>query len=89
MKKEVNIFVCSECGHTSTKWLGRCPECGLWNSFSEQVQSSKRKGSEKSIQKESLLISMEDVVIDKGFRFTSNISEFDRVLGGCMEDPFS
>jgi DNA repair protein RadA/Sms len=84
MKKEVSIFVCSECGHTSTKWLGRCPDCGSWNSFSEQVQSPKRKGSEKNIQKESQLISMEDVHIDKGFRFTSNISEFDRVLGGSI-----
>ena len=55
--------------------VGRCPDCGSWNSFSEQVQSPKRKGSEKNIQNESQLISLEDVVIDKGFRFESNISE--------------
>lgn len=84
MKKEAIIFVCSECGHTSSKWLGRCPDCGSWNSFFEQQQSPKRKGSDKSTEKKSQLISMENVVIDKGFKFTSNISEFDRVLGGSI-----
>ncbi len=84
MKKDTSVFVCSECEHTSSKWLGRCPECGSWNTFFEQQQTPKRKGILTGEQKRVELVSMEDVVIDKGFKFTSNISEFDRVLGGSI-----
>ena len=36
MAKNKTIFVCSECGNESSKWLGKCPACQAWNSFYEQ-----------------------------------------------------
>ena len=37
MAKDKSLFVCSECGGTSPKWLGKCPSCGAWNTLVEQV----------------------------------------------------
>ena len=34
--KAKTVFVCNECGYESTKWLGKCPACGEWNSFFEE-----------------------------------------------------
>ena len=31
-----SVFVCNSCGHESSKWLGKCPACGAWNSFFEE-----------------------------------------------------
>ncbi len=85
MKKESIVFVCNECGHSENKWLGRCPACGSWNSFEEQVAPSKKKNIQvKSDQKVAQLVSLSEIKINKGFRFESNISEFDRVLGGSI-----
>ncbi len=83
MKKDARVFICSECGHSQSKWLGRCPECGSWNSFNEEQSVHKSKNGERP-KKDSQLIPMKEIIIDKGFKFISNISEFDRVLGGSI-----
>src|SRR5829696_757973 len=36
------LFICSNCGHTEPKWLGRCPDCGEWSTFVEEVQEAKK-----------------------------------------------
>ena len=36
------LFVCSNCGHTEPKWLGRCPDCGEWSTFVEEVREDKK-----------------------------------------------
>jgi DNA repair protein RadA/Sms len=85
MKKESLVFVCNECGHSESKWLGRCPSCGSWNSFEEQIVAAKKKnGQSSSTKKTSQLVTLSEIKINKGFRFESNISEFDRVLGGSI-----
>ena len=44
--KNKTIFVCSECGNESTKWLGKCPACNSWNTFYEQkIVESKSGGA--------------------------------------------
>ena len=46
MSKTKIIFQCKSCGHTSTKWTGKCIECGEWNTISEQIlQPSKKEDS--------------------------------------------
>lgn len=79
MSKEVTTgFVCSECGYTSTKWLGRCPQCGMWNTFTEEKAIRTHKtGTE--VARSSVLSA---VPYEAEFRFESGISELDRVLGG-------
>ena len=49
MKNGKISFVCRECGHTSMKWLGRCPECSEWNSFDEvELRDSTAKRERKT-----------------------------------------
>ncbi|MDD4007323.1 MAG: ATPase domain-containing protein, partial [Sphaerochaetaceae bacterium] len=82
--KESQVFVCGNCGYQSPKWLGRCPECGSWNSFSEETVSAAKKGSSSvpTPNDSEEAKSLSDVVIEPEFRFKTGIEEFDRVIGG-------
>lgn len=80
MSKEDIRFVCSECGYSSSKWLGRCPDCGAWNSFSEEKVQKQTSKTAKTVAASSMLLS--EVPYESEFRFKSGISEMDRVLGG-------
>jgi DNA repair protein RadA/Sms len=71
-------YSCSECGYTSTKWMGRCPACGQWNTFVEEVEDKHAKKVTGDVR--STVLS--GIPMEKQFRFESGISEFDRVLGG-------
>lgn len=71
-------YSCSECGYTSTKWMGRCPACGQWNTFVEEVEDKHAKKATGDVK--STVLS--GIPMEKQFRFESGISEFDRVLGG-------
>lgn len=71
-------YSCSECGYTSTKWMGRCPACGQWNTFVEEVEDKHAKKAVGDVK--STVLS--GIPMEKQFRFESGISEFDRVLGG-------
>jgi DNA repair protein RadA/Sms len=77
MAKEKNYYYCSSCGYKSTKWQGKCPECGEWNSFSDEIkQSSNINLSEATVMK------LEDIKLGENYRYTTGVEEFDRVLGG-------
>ena len=71
-------YSCSECGYTSTKWMGRCPACGQWNTFVEEVEDKHAKKASGGVK--STVLS--GIPMEKQFRFESGIGEFDRVLGG-------
>jgi len=71
-------YSCSECGYTSTKWMGRCPACGQWNTFVEEAEDKHAKKISGDVK--STVLS--GIPMEKQFRFESGISEFDRVLGG-------
>ena len=80
-KQRTFVFKCSSCGHEEPKWLGRCPECGEWNTLAETpvsaVSGVRRKPGEPST---SLPLSSVDPM--EGTRIKSGIAELDRVLGG-------
>ena len=79
--KEKKYYVCSECGYKTTKWTGRCPQCGNWNTFVE------KKEDKKSVKKEideSKIVSLFNIKNEKEIRFSTGIEEFDRVLGGGL-----
>jgi DNA repair protein RadA/Sms len=78
--KNKNYFQCIECGHREPRWLGRCPECGSWNSLQEKQQTAlKKKGSSDLVQAP---VPLDSIEIQEGLRFDSGISEVNRVLGG-------
>src|SRR3972149_1371976 len=84
--KSTTMFVCQECGYETPKFLGRCPECGLWNTLKEfKIQGSKLKSSVSASSlnpKPEPLQLISEVSSQKKDRISTGISEMDTVLGG-------
>ncbi len=80
MKKASTVFHCSNCGHNEPKWLGRCPECGQWNTFKEQSLVNGKSRADSKGETYSIPISSIDPA--SGTRIPSGSAELDRVLGG-------
>ncbi len=83
MAKATSIYTCQQCGYQSPNFLGKCPECGTWNSLVEQVvraQGSVARG--KNMAGTSQVIQLKDVDKAKYQRVLSGFEEVDRVLGG-------
>ena len=83
MPKIKSHFSCQSCGYQSTKWMGRCPECGEWNTFVEEREDAEDKtrwSGEKSGAVKPIPISEIESCYEK--KLISGIAEFDRVLGG-------
>jgi DNA repair protein RadA/Sms len=86
-KQKAFIFRCSACGHEEPKWLGRCPECGEWNTLIETMAAAgsrqpgglSRGGRSSPIPQSMPLASVDP---QEGSRIGSGIPELDRVLGG-------
>ncbi|RKL63724.1 DNA repair protein RadA [Thermoanaerobacteraceae bacterium SP2] len=76
--KEKKRFVCQQCGSVALKWMGRCPECGSWNSIVEEIIHPVEKTA--SCSKKPQL--MDEVIYSEEERTTTYIKELDRVLGG-------
>ena len=80
--KTRTVFSCSHCGFQSPKWLGRCPDCGNWNSFAEENYAEPSSGNKErvSLYKEGPVL-LKDVIVKDEDRLKTNIRELDRVLG--------
>ena len=85
MSKQKTVYVCSQCGYETARWLGKCPDCGSWNTLTEQlaapaapeIRQLKRApgtGAEPMI--------IDDIPLDSMLRHSTGIGELDRVLGG-------
>ena len=79
---EKTVFICRECGYNSIKWLGKCPECGSWDSFDEELLK-KESGREKTraLNRSERLSEMK---IPNYIRTGTGMAELDRVLGGGL-----
>jgi len=75
-------FFCSNCGARSPKWLGRCPSCGEWNTYHEEVVVREKKGSTTISKTSSSPRKLADIESGVEKRISSGIGELDRVLGG-------
>jgi len=81
-KQKSIVFKCSSCGHEEPKWLGRCPECGEWNTFAETAVNNaniKRNDTRRALPQTFPLSTVDP---QEGTRIKSGIVELDRVLGG-------
>lgn len=85
-KSNKSVYGCQACGYQSPKWLGRCPECGQWDSFvEERIVSAKDAGPMRGIgatAQEPVPIDQVDLVDQE--RISTRIDELDRVLGGGL-----
>lgn len=88
MEKLKKIFVCSECGYETPKWMGKCPECGEWNTFIEDVRAEESASKQKTAglvigePEAETISSIAEVDVGEEFRYVTGIDELDRVLGG-------
>ena len=86
MAKQTTVFVCSECGATSPRWLGRCPSCGKFNTMAEEIVAPPAPAAAKAVKKSAYASSrakpLSQVEFQTYERTPSGISEFDNVIGG-------
>src|SRR2546425_5113644 len=74
-------YICQSCGYTSSKWLGRCPSCGEWNSFVEEVLGESRAAAPAP---PALPVAVTEVATMAEPRLATGLRELDRVLGGGL-----
>lgn len=94
MAKDKIAYVCSNCGQESTKWIGKCPNCGEWNTFKEikvagnattsSIISSERFGGDGKQSAEMRPIKLKDIPYEDYPRIDLNDKELNRVLGGGL-----
>ncbi len=83
MAKPKSSFVCNQCGAVSSKWLGQCPDCDAWNSYSEQLAAKSSRfagfaGAQSGVTR------LADVRGGEVARWPTRSAELDRVLGGGL-----
>ena len=86
MAKEKTIYVCTDCGGTSPKWLGKCPSCNAWNTLIESVAESNAptKNRFASLARTAEVATLGDIDAVDMARTPTGHEELDRVLGGGM-----
>ena len=75
------LYTCNNCGYQNSKWLGKCPSCDQWNTFIEesQISSNLHRVIKKDISE---IKTLNSININQTKRILSDISEFDRLMGG-------
>lgn len=90
MAKSKYIYTCNQCGYESTKWNGKCPSCGAWNSFEEDIADISPAGGRAAASQEAApdlsdsILELEDIGADSDVRYDTGIGELNRVLGGGL-----
>ena len=84
MAKKKILFECQHCGLTTPKWMGKCTNCGAWDSFVElnEHQQEVVKQTKSSLSSSAKALSINDIVEEEVYRFSSLDNELDNVLGG-------
>ncbi|MBP7185315.1 MAG: DNA repair protein RadA [Ruminococcus sp.] len=89
MAKSKYIYTCNQCGYESSKWNGKCPSCGAWNSFEEDVadispSASRSSSSRQTADLSESILELADIGTDDDVRYDTGIGELNRVLGGGL-----
>lgn len=84
MSKIKTVYQCQACGYTSPKWIGKCPDCGAWNSFAEERQDPKALKSSHLLASSAEAQPLSTISGAREKRIPVGIAELDRVLGGGL-----
>ncbi len=84
MAKVKSKWTCQSCGYETAGYLGKCPECGAWGSFVEEVQANVNTQNQPIVVSDLKPSVLSDIHIGEEVRVSTNISEFDRILGGGL-----
>lgn len=83
-----SVYVCTECGWESSKWVGKCQGCNQWNTMEEEIKNTTKASSNFSQKSEKIIgsysapVSMRNIDTKNEDRYKTGLKEFDRVLGG-------
>ncbi len=86
-QKSKSVYICSECGYETPRWLGQCPSCNEWNTLNEEIKTVVKETAKKT----SLLGSnrakaypLAEIKADTSHRYNTGLKELNRVLGGGL-----
>jgi DNA repair protein RadA/Sms len=82
MAKEKTVYTCTQCGGTSPKWLGRCPDCGAWNTLQEGLAEGASRHRFQALAKSQPAATLAEIEATEVDRTPTGLEELDRVLGG-------
>jgi len=83
MAKDKKVYICKECGARSPKWMGKCSDCGAWNTYEEKiVKASDLKSNSSRMVITTNPTKLRAIVQSNSDRIVTGVSEFDRVMGG-------
>lgn len=78
-----SVYVCSDCGYETPKWVGKCPKCGEWNTMEEEIVNTAKTPSAVSVRTGTAVAKkISEITFENEHRIKTNITELDRVLGG-------
>jgi len=84
MSKSKTAFFCRNCGSESPKWIGKCPSCGEWNTYNEEIIQRGEKSSTTGYRTEKIPILINEVSLQDEQRIDTHSNELNRVLGGGL-----
>lgn len=83
--KQKKKYICSNCEYVSPKWMGKCPHCNSWDSFTEHIIVDEKSKKINLTKKSNITYSkLSEISTEDNYRYKSGIEEFDRVLGGGL-----
>ena len=83
-EKNKTKWVCQNCGYETSKYLGKCPDCGSWGTIAEEIELPKISNVDNSALRDEKPSLIDEIQIDSSIRFSTGLEEFDRVLGGGL-----
>ena len=90
LAKSKTIYICGECGYETARWLGKCPECGSWNTLTEQEVAPAAPGGGAKLKRApgsgAQAVRVDQIPDETVERRSTGIAELDRVLGGGVVD---
>ena len=82
--KTKSVYFCTNCGHESAKWVGKCPGCGEWNTMTEEKVTVSKGGHAKKSEAGALPVKLSEIEQAEEQRIQLPSSELNRVLGGGL-----
>lgn len=84
MAKQKTVYSCTECGHNTIKWVGKCPSCGQWDTLVEEAVEPENKQASKSVLGDGKAVPLTEIAGEDVMRFSCGETELDRILGGGL-----
>ena len=85
-QKSKSVYICSESGYETPRWLGQCPQCNEWNTLNEEIKTVVKETAKRSLvgSNRGRAYPLNEITADTGHRYNTGLKELNRVLGGGL-----